>query len=278
MSQNQEDMSVEAQEKENFDAMDEGFDLGMDEEKQQDSNQPEPERQAQPEENVAQEVPFEQANQPIQTTQPEPSIPPQPVQPHPEQPGKIEEIPDNIRDELEELKRLNPRAAELALEDSEEGAAIRKRMANYGAEAAQDRAEVVLDRRDAEVEKTRAQQSAVEAYNKRYMETIRSRNPEYFSLITDPKRKAEAGQYFNSLNEWIQSKPYKEAQPLIQVAQHGNADQVLQLISKYESEKGGRKRPDPTGALAIPGRGAPLAPSGIGDKDDLDAGWNLNKD
>ncbi len=64
----------------------------------------------------------------------------------------------------------------------------------------------------------------------------------------------------------------------MQIAQKGNANQVLQLIEKFENEKGGRKRADPTGALAVPGRGAPMAPAGIGDKDDLDAGWNLNKD
>ena len=279
MRQNQ-DGTLDVQE--SFDALDEGFDLGMEEEKQQEGNQPEA---AQQPEDIAPEVPFEQASQPEQPmtsgqpAQPEPEVPPQvPVHAHPEEVKKIEEVPDNIRAELEELKRLNPRAAELALEDSEEGAAIRRRMANYGAEAAQDRAEVVLDRREAEVEKARAAQSAVEAYNKRYMETIRQGNPEYYSLINDPKRKAEASQYFNSISDWIQSKPYKEAQLLMQIAQKGNADQVLQLIAKFESEKGGRKRADPTGALAVPGRGAPMAPAGIGDKDDLDAGWNLNKD
>lgn len=281
MSQNQE-ATPEAREQENFDALDEGFDLGMDED--QDGKKAEPEGQEQPEqpkEKAEPEVPFDQASQPEPNAQPQPAneVPPQvPAQPQPEEPKKIEAIPENIRDEYEELKNLNPKAAELALEDSPEGEAIRKRMASYGAEAAQDRAEVVLDRRDAEIEKARAQQSAVEAYNKRYMETIRQGNPEYFSLINDPKRKAEASQYFDSINDWIQSKPYKEAQPLLQIAQKGNANQVLQLIEKFESEKGGRKRADPTGALAVPGRGAPMAPAGIGDKDDLDAGWNLNKD
>lgn len=282
MRQNQE-TTPEATEQENLDALDEGFELGMDEEKQQDGKQNEPERQEQPEqlkETAAPEVPFDQASQPEPAAQPGPAseVPPQPAKPQPEEPKKIEAVPDNIREEFEELKNLNPKAAELALEDSPEGEALRKRMASYGAEAAQDRADVVLDRREAEAEKERAQQSAVEAYNKRYMETIRQGNPEYFSLINDPKRKAEASQYFSSINDWIQSKPYKEAQPLLQIAQKGNANQVLQLIEKFENEKGGRKRADPTGALAVPGRGAPMAPAGIGDKDDLDAGWNLNKD
>lgn len=282
MSQNL-DGTLDVQE--NFDALDEGFDLGMEEER--DGKQTEPEGQERPEQTeekaepeVPPEVPFDQAGQPAPNAQPQAAneVPPQPAQPQPEEPKKIEAVPENIREEFEELKTLNPKAAELALEDSPEGEAIRKRMASYGVEAAQDRAEVVLDRREAEVEKARAQQSAVEAYNKRYMETIRQGNPEYFSLINDPKRKAEASQYFNSISDWIQSKPYKEAQPLLQIAQKGNADQVLQLIAKFESEKGGRKRADPTGALAVPGRGAPMAPAGIGDKDDLDAGWNLNKD
>ena len=63
MRQNQE-TTPEATEQENLDALDEGFELGMDEEKQQDGKQNEPERQEQPEqlkENAAPEVPFDQA-------------------------------------------------------------------------------------------------------------------------------------------------------------------------------------------------------------------------
>lgn len=199
------------------------------------------------------------------TPQPETQLPVQPA-------GLLEVVPENIAEEWDNLNKLNPAAAKLALEDSPEGEAIRKRLENYGAEQAQDRAEMTLYMRNQE-------QATIDAHNRRFRETLQRNNPEYFSMISDPSRKAEAAKYFQDVFDWIGSKPYAEAQGLMEVAQHGrDPEQICALINRFEKEKGtANKKPDATGAYAIPSRGAPTAPTGIEDKDDFDAGWNLNQ-
>lgn len=216
--------------------------------------------------------------------QPEPEPAPQPAQreqPAPE-PKQLENVPEELAEELKELEAISPAAAKLALEDSDEGAAIRERLINLGAAIAQDRAEFVLAQRaqaqkeaTAEAERNEA---AVRAHNDNFLGTIRRELPEYFAMLNDPARKAEAAKYQQDVFGWIGSKPYSEAAPLMEIAKHGrDVNQVVSLLKQFESERrgGGKSKPDPTGALAVPGRGAPTAPAGIGDKDDFDAGWGL---
>lgn len=215
--------------------------------------------------------------------QPEPEPAPQPApqgQPAPE-PKQLENVPEELAEELKELEAISPEAAKLALEDSAEGAAVRERLINLGAAIAQDRAEFVLAQRaqaqkeaDAAAEQYAA---AVRAHNDNFMGTIRRELPEYFAMVSDPARKAEAAKYQQDVFGWIESKPYSEAAPLMKIAMSGrDVNQVVSLLKQFENERrGGKNRPDPTGALAVPGRGAPTAPAGIGDKDDFDAGWGL---
>lgn len=198
-------------------------------------------------------------------------------------PVRTIDVPEEIADELETLKTLNPAAAELALEDSPEGASVRSRLEQYGAELAQDRAEQVLYRRGQEQAAHNAEMAryrqAQEAHNARFKAMFEQEHPEYAAMLFDPSRKAEAVQYQQDVFNWIAAKPYSEAAQLMEIARNGrDPQQVSALLTRFERERSsGRKQPDPTGALAVPGRGAPVAPSGIGDKDDFDAGWNANQ-
>lgn len=210
-----------------------------------------------------------------------PSSAPQPA-PVPA-PVKTVEVPDEIADEMETLKTLNPDAAALALEDSPEGASVRARLEQYGAELAQDRAEQVLYQRQQaqarrEAETARFEQ-ARDAHNTAFKAMFARDHPDYAAMLADPGRKAEAAKYQQNVFDWIAAKPYAEAAELMQIAKSGrDPSQVSALLTRFERERGGgRKQPDPTGALAVPGRGAPVAPTGVGDKDDFDAGWNANQ-
>lgn len=248
------------------DQFEEGFDLDDEratEKGQTDANPEGDQLSAEPDSRQEQPEPVQQSGN--TTAQQPDNIPIQ-------QDGQLETPPENIADEWATLNKLNPEAARLALEDSAEGEAIRNRLEHYGAEQAQDRAEMILYRRNQE-------QAAIDAHNKRFKETIQKNHPEYFAMISDPSRKAEAAQYFKSVLDWIAQKPYAEAQKMIEIAQCGrDPEQVCALISRYEKEKGATaKKPDATGAYAVPSRGAPVAPAGVGDKDDFDAGWNMNQ-
>lgn len=200
----------------------------------------------------------------------EPQIPPDT-----ETPKKIQSVPQEISDEFEKLKKLNPQGAELAMEDSAEGAAIRSRLANYGAEQAQDRAEMVLERRERDIRAQRQREAREREERAFYHATLKKNVPEYYALCTDPEKRAEADRYNKNIMEWIDSQPYKIAAPLREIAARGNALQVCELVKAFEKDRN-RSMADASAALAVPGRGAPYAPSGIGDKDDFDAGWNLN--
>lgn len=194
----------------------------------------------------------------------------------------LQQVPENIRGEFESLKKLSAAAANLAMEDSPEGDAVRTRLEQYGAEVAQDRAERVLWQRNQVQERQYADaqraEAAVKAHNTSFMTTLQREHPAYAAMIADPNRKIEAAQYQQEVLSWIGAKPYVEAAIMMQTARHGrDPAEVSALLKKFESERGkASDRPDPTGALAVPSRGAPVVPSGIGDKDDFDAGWNIN--
>lgn len=207
---------------------------------------------------------------------------PQVSEPAKPEPPKLIEVPEHLADELATLKKLNPAAAELALEDSAEGERLRSRMEEFGAEMALDRAEMVLDKRNRETAAHQAdvarQQQAIVEHNNRFMATLQREHPEYAAMITDPARREEAVKKQNEIMGWISAKPYAEGARLMKIAQEArDPNEVCALITQFESERQAKpKQADPTGALAVPGRGAPTAPAGIGDKDDFDAGWNAN--
>lgn len=270
---------------------DEGFDLSA-EGDEQDGNVTQPEEpqeggestpyveQTEPEEpvstpDVTQAPPFQQEEE---------SLPTQPLPQQQEaQAVKTVEIPEDIADEYETLKTLNPDAAALALEDSPEGATVRSRLEQYGAELAQDRAEQVLFQRrqvqalrQAQIER---EKQIKEAHNRAFRNMFEREHPEYAAMLFNPNRKAEAARYQQDVFRWIEAMPYSEAAGLMEIAKNGrDPAQVSALLTRFERERNaGRRQPDPTGALAVPGRGAPVAPTGIGDKDDFDAGWNANQ-
>ena len=228
-------------------------------------------------EQPAQPAPPMPAQQPYQQIErPQASEPAKPDQP------KLIEVPEHLADELATLKKLNPAAAELALEDSAEGERLRSRMEEFGAEIALDRAEIVLDKRNRETAAHQAevarQQQTIAEHNNRFMATLQREHPEYAAMITDPARREEAVKKQNEIMGWISAKPYAEGARLMKIAQEArDPNEVCALITQFESERQAKpKQADPTGALAVPGRGAPTAPAGIGDKDDFDAGWNAN--
>lgn len=212
---------------------------------------------------------------------------PGPVTPEPTtpvtSPASIE-APEELAEELADLRRLNPRAADLALEDSPEGESIRRRLAEFGALPAQDRAETILERRDRTERERRAnderQRRAVEEHNKRFRAVIARDHPDLVELSADPARKVESARLVQDIFDWIGSMPYAEAAPLMEIARNGrDPEQVSALITRFKQERGqaAPKRPKPDGALAVPGRGAPSAPSGdVGNMDDFDAGFNLS--
>lgn len=203
-------------------------------------------------------------------------IPAQQAAQNPPETGRITEVPENIAGELDELRRLNPACAELAMEASPAGEAIRTRLEKWGAEIAQDRAEKVLSERQLRIQEGRQRQAQIDAYNRNFSETIKRDAPEFHALISDPKRKAEKEKYFRDIDNWIGNQSYREGQELMRIREKGNASEVCQLIKRFEAEANGRRAQD-VGAYAFPARGARGMPASIGDASDFNAGWDLKR-
>lgn len=252
---------------------DNGQQDGPEENKEQDNDQQQEVRQAE-----AETLPYVEQQTPQYA--PQQQVYQQPVQQQAAPAPQQVEIPDELRDEYEKLKQSNPRAAALAQEDTPEGQSVRDRLAGYGADIAGDRAEQVLDQRQRAIDAEAAENEKKAAFQKWYFGQLSQYQPEYTKMLLDPSKNRERAEYARDFNAWIGSKTYDEGRQLAWIANYSqDPRQVADLIGRFESERkrGARaKRPDPTGALAVPGRGA-VAPSGFGDKDSFDDGWNINE-
>ena len=122
-----------------------------------------------------------------------------------------------------------------------------------------------------------AQQQAgmVEAANRNFVAVVRQAHPDLFEAS---RSKADNERFQADMQAWIEQKPYAEAAPLMDVFLHGrDPHAVAELITRFKNERQAsqKARTNPDGAFAVPRRGAPVVPQGVGSKDDFDAGWNI---
>lgn len=211
--------------------------------------------------------------QPYASQDPDQEQPPAPDRP--QAPAKVE-MPEHLQGEFEHLLGLDPELAQLALEDSADGKTIRARLEEYGAAIAHDYARLVVLSRQQRLDMERVRQEQVirdaQAQQAHFMGVMQQEHPDFYGLITGKDQAAQA-RFRNEMLAWIQGKPYADAAPLMQIFQYSrDPRQVAGLLTQFKRERAAAKRPDPTGALAVPGRGGTVAPAGIGDMDDFDAG------
>lgn len=203
---------------------------------------------------------------------------------------KFVKIEDNIKDELEELKKLSPRAAYLASTDTPIGASLRKNLEEYGSTIANLAAENFLLKQEvsqrfetAKVEKARDDYRQQFAH---FDSVMMQRAPKYRTLQyeaqRDPAKAQELYGYQQELQKWINSKPLQEGRRLEEIAMHGrDPNDVCDLLDQFERERGSqrttRTRVDPSGAFAVPSRGVSMPQTGLGDKDSFEDGWNISE-
>jgi hypothetical protein len=264
------------------DDFDAGFDLASGDTADDDAADDAGVKQAADSSVAAQEQPGA-VSPPAQPAAPAPAAASAPIR-DTEPPKQIAKIDEHLQDEFERLQKMSPRSAALAMEDSADGETIRQRLESVGAESADDKAAVIMMQRERHAQAMAQEQQDIEAHNRMFTGTLQKEVPNYYSMITDPNRKVEALAYFEEVYAWIDSKPYAEGAQLMETAQAGrDPAKVADLIKRFESERkpgpeaaAAASKPDPTGALAVPSRGGHVAPSGIGDKDSFDAGFELS--
>ena len=249
------------QEDQNQELMDqegpEAFAAGFDDEPGKPAEQPEQEPEQVSEEGTPPSPEESSAGQAV--PQPEPAVQAQPAAPDP-QPREEPQPPE---------------AAAIAREDSPEGETLRRRLAEYGADNAMDRAELFMARREREAFAAQQQAGMAEAANRNFVAVVRQAHPDLFEAS---RSKADNERFQADMQAWIEQKPYAEAAPLMDVFLHGrDPHAVAELITRFKNERQAsqKARTNPDGAFAVPRRGAPVVPQGVGSKDDFDAGWNI---
>lgn len=204
----------------------------------------------------------------------------QQIQPQQKKTVSLVEIDEDLKSEFEELKKINRDSAYLATTDTPLGQRLRKILNENGAEMADLLAQRELDRyRTSERIKQQQyadQRAQIESRNREYFSTLQKEAPELYTLLKDPNKKKELGEYHKQIFDWINAKPYKEGVEYMRIAQNGNAHEVAMMLNQMKKERASSRRNDPTGAIAVPNRGNSVPPPNIGDKDSFDAGWNIN--
>lgn len=204
----------------------------------------------------------------------------------PTEPATLASIPDEIKEDFDALSKENPQVAALLKEDTPESKRLRSALAEYGREFVEEKAEAILDRRRLESEiatvKSHQQLSAEETARQVFYGTIGAAHPDFVAVIGTP----EHASYMAKVQEWAETKPYKEAAPLFQVIEKGTPEQIVALLNKFKAEtanNGGqpaanapdRRAQRAAAAAAVPSRPTPM-PRAATPKDSFDAGWDMD--
>ncbi|NCD22300.1 MAG: hypothetical protein EOL90_05090 [Spartobacteria bacterium] len=200
-------------------------------------------------------------------------------QPAPQAPTPVS-APDAIRPEVEELQQRDPQLAALVLEDSKDGARLRKALEEFGVDAVEERAEVIRLRRDLDSKlsgiETQTNDVARQTAVQSFYAAVAAKHADWVGVATDPARAHEHQQYMLGVRSWAEGKPYAEGSRLFRIIEQGTPAEVIELLDRYKAEQPGTRvdpRASADDALAVPSRSGP-PPKARAPKDDFDAGWN----
>ena len=199
---------------------------------------------------------------------------------------KAAEIPDEIKDDFDSLSKENPRVAALLTEDTPEAKRLRSALAEYGREYVEEKAEVLLTRRELEAKiatvESHQRLTAQEQAQRAFFSEIGAKHPDFVAVYGTPEHQT----YMAGVSTWVDSKPYSEAVKLVKVIEQGTPAEIVALLDKYKSEtqQGGQatrqqtqRDPRAAAAAAVPARPSPM-PRQTGPKDSFDAGWDMVPD
>ena len=199
---------------------------------------------------------------------------------------KAAEIPDEIKEDFEELSKENPRIAALLAEDTPDAKRLRSALAEYGREYVEEKAEMLLTRRELEAKiatvESHQRLTAQEQAQRAFFSEIGAKHPDFVAVYGTPEHQT----YMAGVSTWVESKPYSEAVKLVKVIEQGTPAEIVALLDKYKSEtqQGGQatrqqtqRDPRAAAAAAVPARPSPM-PRQTGPKDSFDAGWDMVPD
>lgn len=159
------------------------------------------------------------------------------------------QIPEEIREEVQEFQRQYPHFAELVSDQGQVGQSLRKLLADYGPEVAAIQADSVVTRNQLQQQVQQVQQTFEQDRAQQLVEQKRSallgNHPELAAVAdigADGRLYARQGKeqdlqgYLQGVDTWIRSLPYGEAENWMRIQREGSPAEVSQLLSAYHKQ------------------------------------------
>ena len=139
------------------------------------------------------------------------------------------EIPEDMRDDVEAFKKQFPEYSALIEVKGREGDKLRGILSEYGANLAAVQAENLVTR----IELARSKQEVSYRVNQQaaisHEQQIYSAHPDFASMDVSGKR-----EFLESVREWIEDLPMKEARKWEAVYHRGNTGETIQLFNEFK--------------------------------------------
>lgn len=140
-------------------------------------------------------------------------------------------------DMQEQMEFIPSELRSMFSEDSKDGKKLRTALEDYGADYASTMAQSIADHRAFEQMRTDNVRTAQENANKAHIDRVVSVFPEYEAALRG--NAAEHALLVDSVDEFISTLPYKEGKRFSEIAEHGNAEEVIELLTALRNHKKG---------------------------------------
>jgi hypothetical protein len=205
--------------------------------------------------------------------------------PQPEQPKalKLEDLPEELRPDVESFAKANPELAAVMLEDSRQGKRLRRALEENGPGAVlvEDMAERMAEARKGEAERSRREAEEFNAVKQGHFDAIGHAHPDFGEAYAKRIENPDAfTAYLQKLEEWAEGKSGKDYKRIGHALKEGTSAEVIAVLAEFKKDKDDRAsgRRDETRRAAenatVP-KGKPSPPPDVEapGKGDFDKGW-----
>lgn len=174
------------------------------------------------------------------------------------EPMAVEDVPDDLREDLEVIAGLDPELAGLVREQSADGERLRKSLARFGPESTAAMADSLRTRRYVEGQRRAETMALVERSEQERYETMLAEAPSLgkfavtarneqgqYQLFAQPGREAEFSAYFEGLGHWLDELPHKIARAYNETLwKTGKPREVADVLKEYDKARKPREHVD----------------------------------
>jgi hypothetical protein len=169
-----------------------------------------------------------------------------------------DDVPADLRDDLEVIAGLDPDLAELVREKSADGERLRKSLAKFGPESTAAMADSLRTRRYVEGQHQAQHVAQVLEKQKTHYADLLSAVPSlsecavvaqnaegHYQLFANPDREADFNAYFKGLGEWLDELPHKTAKAYGEIVwKNGGPREVADVLKEYDKARKPREHVD----------------------------------